>query len=69
LQFIPDVKKAWRLFSVQIAALIAGLQLLEVSDPTIFDFLPARGRHIVFLLLAIGVIGGRLVHQPVKPAP
>lgn len=64
--FIPEIRQAWKLRSLQILAVMSALQGYMVVDPTFLDFLPERWRHGIMLAL---IVYGALSRVTVQPKP
>lgn len=63
---IPEWRRAWKWFSVQIVALIAAAQGLLALVPTLKDYIHPTIWHWLMAGLAILAIIGRIVNQTPK---
>ena len=60
---VPDWRKAWKWFSVQILVLIAAAQGLLEFMPSVKDFITPSIWHGAMVGLAVLAIVGRLINQ------
>ena len=68
MKLVPDWKDAWRWWSIQIATLIAAVNLAwETLPKEALDVIPVDLRGWITLVLSVLMIGARLVQQG-KPA-
>jgi hypothetical protein len=64
MRLVPDWKKSWRWFSVQLAALGAVVHYAWPLVPAdLTATLPDAARNVVTGLIFFGIIAGRLVDQ------
>ena len=65
IKFIPNVKQAWRMFSVQAMTLATAIQGAWLGAPEDLKASVPQAwvTYLTIALLACGVVG-RLVHQP-----
>jgi hypothetical protein len=65
MTLIPNIKQAWKMFSIQAQALNAALLVSWQSLPTTFQtILPVQYLlTLAVVLLILGVVG-RVIHQP-----
>ncbi len=64
MKLVDDASRAWRWFSVQIAALLAVLPLAWAELPgDVKAYLPPEWRPWIVTGLAVGIIAGRLIKQ------
>lgn len=61
---IPHWRKAYRLTSVQIAALIAGLSVLAAAWPSFQQYIPPFAYLMVNTILGVAVVVARVIQQP-----
>ena len=68
MRLVPDWKDAWRWWSIQIATLIAAVNLAwETLPKEALDVIPVDLRGWITLVLSVLMIGARLIQQG-KPA-
>jgi hypothetical protein len=63
MKLVPDWRKAWKWFSVQLALVGAALQAAILAFPSIKEWLGDAVSHCVGLLILAGIVMGRLVDQ------
>jgi hypothetical protein len=64
MKLIPEARRAWRMLSVQAAALIvAWVNAPEAAQAAVLGLLGVSSNAVTGLL-ALGVIAGRLIDQP-----
>lgn len=68
MKFVPDIRRAWRWFSVQLPALnLAFLGTWSVLPDKFQNALPMPWVLGIAGVLIVAGVFGRLVEQPVKP--
>lgn len=64
MRIIPEWRRAWRMFSVQALAVIAGLPLLWTQIPQEYkDAIPDEWKPHILTGIAVAGLIGRLVKQ------
>lgn len=64
MKLIPNAAQAWRMLSVQIAALAVVFGTLPADQQSAILALIGIGPERIPALLGLGVIVARLIHQP-----
>ena len=67
MRLVPDWRDAWRWFSVQCLANLAVLPMVWMNLPQdLKSYIPREWGFAIFILVAVGGIGGRLIDQKPK---
>ena len=71
MRLVPDWREAWKWFSVQAMAILAALPVVWMSLPAdLKAHVPNEWGLVIFIIVAIGGIGGRVIDQkPKAPTP
>jgi hypothetical protein len=69
MKLVPDARRSWRWFSVQVLTALAAAPLIWASiPPDVQAFLPEAWRPWVLAAMAVAGIAGRLIDQGGKDA-
>lgn len=69
MKLVPDARRAWRWFSVQVLTALAAAPLIWASIPAdVQAFLPPEWRPWVLAAMALAGLAGRLIDQSNRDA-
>ena len=69
MKLVPDARRSWRWFSMQVLTALAAAPLIWAAiPPDVQAFLPPEWRPWVLTLMAVAGIAGRLIDQRGKDA-
>lgn len=67
MRLVPDWREAWKWFSVQALAILSVLPVVWMNlPPDLKAYVPREWGLALFVIIAVGGIGGRLIDQKPK---